>query len=1513
MSSEDNAEQHPRRSSRIAERSASQSRSSSPLSNAPTEASARSTSRQSPLPTPPVSTVGQALPPLQVQLDPIAERLSEESAPASAASNMSVGGNVGNVGGPNPPGGPQVGLSTVTDVVKMFDGIDKLSNAREWPMWSYRIKSALTLIWPTWSSTRENPPSDVMRNLLLHQVTQRVANEVMVHYITTTTVQDLMDGLGKRFDPQTTTTEANDIHALFQLRRPVWEFDKLLDDVERFHDRIITKGQNFPDDVYYSALIGMIPPQYRHVQSAYENRQRQAAKSASTATQTVAPSFIPSDLILELRNEFTNYRATHPPIARGGHHTAPSSSRGQSTRGRGSFRGRTFKTRGARANAATPYPKTSPPQTQRKLTCFNCNAEGHQTPDCPKPWTAKSKAAMLKKGITHQKQNATMIALASEAETATACASQTTTTTDINAENDILALATAQADAQSDWVNSVSASDVTMTDATSVSIDYLTAPVFTALTSPNILHLIDSGATMHCTPYMSRLFNVHAASPLNIMVANSTVMTAKLKGDMAINLVAEDGAVSTLTLSNVYYCAQMPFTLLSVSLLKSHHIHFNSGTCTIADSTQRKLSSICERNHLYYVEECYANAAQSTISLFDLHKRMGHISYSYLKKLIKSSPEILTLKVNDFTETQCQDCILNNIHRTAISKQRTSKLASNFGDHFHIDIFGPLRTAAIGGYQYWLTIVDDATRWVTIAPLRHKDDALTQWVNFTTELFTQYGIKVKLLQSDNDAVFTSSEFTRYLQAQGTVPRRTIHDTPQQNGVAERTHQTLMNHVRVNLFSARLADKFWLYAVQYAAYCMNRSPRAAINFQTPYYKRYNTHYNLDNMRPFGAPCIVYDETQSNKLHPRGNKAVWLGFAEHAKGHLVWLGHRVSTERNVQFVDNMSQIEGEQQLPNNLQPQTETENPNTNAQTNDVPMDVDEPTTTTPPLRRSERQRTSTRKARGLDYDEVDVNLAFYLTEFNAYYAEDVGDPIQFKDVLEHPLKDDWFASMREEVKTLEQRNTWSYVFPPPNANIIGTRFVYKTKEEHGQKKRMKSRLVVQGFAQKEGFDYYSNDLFAPVARLSSMRTILAWAATNDFEITQIDVKSAYLYGNLNQDEEIYVRPPPGNLLPNLRPGQVLKLNKALYGLKQAGRRWYKTLSQILASLNLTKSEYDNAVFYRRYQGRLILVLFVHVDDITLCGVDTATITAFKSALTKHVAFTDGGELHWLLGIEIKRNRKEKLLMMRQKHYIDAIIKRYGFSQEHNRRAPMQTGLILSPKTSQLDEEKRFMESIPYKSLVGGLRYAADCTRPDIAYCTGQLARYLNEPSREHYEATKHCYQYLKGTADYWLTLGGTNSTQLIGFADSDGMTTSGNKPIMGYLFKLGNSLISWSSKRATLVTLSVTEAELCALVHASQEAISLKNFVNEVLQTSLAPTTIYTDSASAIAIIKSPEEERTQRTKHFNIRKNFFADRIDKGYLQLEHISTNEQQADLLTKALSADKVKRFMQLLRLSA
>jgi hypothetical protein len=476
------------------------------------------------------------------------------------------------------------------------------------------------------------------------------------------------------------------------------------------------------------------------------------------------------------------------------------------------------------------------------------------------------------------------------------------------------------------------------------------------------------------------------------------------------------------------------------------------------------------------------SVSKTGITMFDLHKKLGHISYHQINKLLETSKLIITTPITDCTETPCEDCIISNICRNPIPKKCTSPLATTFGDHFHIDIFGSMPTESITGeYLYWLTIIDDTTRWLALAPLKTKDNAYTQWVIFSTALLTQYGIQVKILQLDNDSVFVSKEMTDYLKTQGTITRLTLHDTPAQNGVAERIHQTIMNFIRVNLHTAFLPNRLWWYAALYAIYVYNHTPCAPLKYRTSHFMRYGTEANLDDLQVFGKPCIIYNEYCTNKLAPEGKRGVWLGFCDHAKGHYVYFGRRVGVERNLQFVDSSAQIEGEKEP--NLKPPTPELQQELKENPHVEPMDIDKLDPTGP--RCSDRTPVQLRKSRGLMYNKVDTNIVFYLTEFNASYAIDVGDPVNYKDVLNHPLKDDWIKSMKIEVNKLKQLGTWEYCIPPPNANITGSRFVYCTKHKQGKITELKSRLVTQGYSQRDGVDFYSNDTFTSVARMSSM--------------------------------------------------------------------------------------------------------------------------------------------------------------------------------------------------------------------------------------------------------------------------------------------------------------------------------------------------------------------------------------------------------------------------------------------
>jgi hypothetical protein len=253
---------------------------------------------------------------------------------------------------------------------------------------------------------------------------------------------------------------------------------------------------------------------------------------------------------------------------------------------------------------------------------------------------------------------------------------------------------------------------------------------------------------------------------------------------------------------------------------------------------------------------------------------------------------------------------------------------------------------------------------------------------------------------------------------------------------------------------------------------------------------------------------------------------------------------------------------------------------------------------------------------------------------------------------------WEKAIEEELGTLKAAKTWRLEHAPPGANVIGSKWVFKAKKDaSGRVVRYKARLVAQGFSQIGGVDY--DDTYAPVAKLASSRLLIAMANRNHLELHQIDIKGAYLNGELTEDEVLYMQHPPGYKDPTVGTC-VLRLQKALYGLKQAGRRWYQKFKSILAELGLEQCKVDQAVFYRAGANKhALLVVAVHVDDCTIAARTRHIIIEFIDGLKKHLDVTDLVELHWMLGIEVKRDREAKLIHLSQLSYIDSILRRFGF--------------------------------------------------------------------------------------------------------------------------------------------------------------------------------------------------------------------------------------------------------------
>ena len=534
----------------------------------------------------------------------------------------------------------------------------------------------------------------------------------------------------------------------------------------------------------------------------------------------------------------------------------------------------------------------------------------------------------------------------------------------------------------------------------------------------------------------------------------------------------------------------------------------------------------------------------------------------------------------------------------------------------------------------------------------------------------------------------------------------------------------------------------------------------------------------------------------------------------------------------------------------------------------------------------------------DYNE-EYELTWKMSE------EEGIEPRTLAEARSLPEWGEWERAIQEELAMLRAAGTWVLEEPPAGANIVGSKWVFKIKKDSaGNVIRRKARLVAQGFSQVPGVDYF--DTFAPVAKLASIRTVLAIAAQSDMEMEQIDIKGAYLNGELEDGEVIYMQHPPG-YQPMGAEGKVLRLRKTLYGLKQSGRRWYQKLTWIFVDqLGFKRCDVDQAIYFRQLPPDLIVIV-VHVDDCTLVATRHALITKLKSDISQYVEISDLGPLHWLLGIQVKRNRELRTLGLSQASYIRAILHRFNFDELKSVSSPMDPNLRLdSSQSPQTAVERAVMRHAPYREALGCLMYAAMGTRPDIAFSVTLLSRFSQNPGPVHWNAVRRVFRYLKGTTDLWLTYGtGTemNKREIRAYTDADGNQQEDRKAISGNAFLIDGGAVSWYSKQQELISLSTTESEYVAATHAAKEAIWLRQLIGQIFEPIVDPIPLFCDNQSAIALAK--DHQYHARTKHIDIRYHFIRWVCEQGHIQLIYCPTGDMLADVLTKPLPSFKTKHF--------
>jgi hypothetical protein len=314
-----------------------------------------------------------------------------------------------------------------------------------------------------------------------------------------------------------------------------------------------------------------------------------------------------------------------------------------------------------------------------------------------------------------------------------------------------------------------------------------------------------------------------------------------------------------------------------------------------------------------------------------------------------------------------------------------------------------------------------------------------------------------------------------------------------------------------------------------------------------------------------------------------------------------------------------------------------------------------------------------------------------------------------------------------------------------------------------------------------------------------------------------------------------------------------------------------------------------------------------------------VNEIKQQLSAAFEMEDLGEAHFVLGIEIRRDRTARTLSISQGAYISNILDRFNLASSNAAKTPMAAGTHMDKATDKDALDATYAKQ--YQAAVGALMYAAQCTRPDISFAVSALSQYCSRPNQEHYTAAKRVFRYLRGTTHHGITYHGKDTANkassiqpmLYGYCDSDYANDRvDRRSYTGYAFYLGHSVVSWQSRKQTTVTLSSTEAEYMAASEAVKEALWWRSFTHSLNMgyDEHIPTCIRSDNQGSICLTKNAGSH--SRTKHIDVRHFFIRDEVEKGAIMFEYIPTAEMAADVLTKALSEDKHKTTTQLLGLN-
>lgn len=1008
-----------------------------------------------------------------------------------------------------------------------------------------------------------------------------------------------------------------------------------------------------------------------------------------------------------------------------------------------------------------------------------------------------------------------------------------------------------------------------------------------AFLNRSIYFVVDSGASQNFisdryTQCMTNIKDLEQPIPIN--TANGEKLIAYQSGSLPIKCGNVKFTVDGLIVANLAY------NLLSVRKLleKPNEIIFVNEYAKIIFYNGSTIYAY-NNGKLYILqgEIVIENGVAALYSAEGMlwHRRLGHTSSKTLRRL--------QLPLNNNVCNACMKGKATRLPFKRLERPRSRQVL----ELLHSDIAGPSNIPTIQGEIYFQTIIDDFSHFCVVFLLKRKSEAADNIFNYIRRYENEFEKTVKRIRCDNGGEYTCNKLREFCALKGIALEYSLPYSPASNGVAERMNRSLYNKARTMLVETQLPKNLWGEAIKCAAYQLNRCTSIAINYETPCEVLYGTR-DLDKLRAFGAKAWAYILPKQDKLSERARECRMVGYSR--TGYNLWdpKNNEIIISRDVRFDENdiiykeSNQVNIEQRWQRGIMSEIISENNNRIAEPEQGNEDREEVIINntncdeeiTEPEEMFEDCTEENLNERDGDTNENliktrsgrNVRPPKKLEDYETYvaYCLCTGDPGSYKEAVERGQ--DWQDAIDKELNSLKSLETWEESKLPEDKKAIDTKWVFTTKKD-GTKK---ARLVAKGFQEETLFNVYS-----PVARMPTIRMMLSQAVQNDMYMKQLDVPTAFLNGFLKED--VYIKPPLG---VKVEKGVVLKLKRSLYGLKQAPKCWNERLHSFLMQKGFVQSKHDFCLYILDD-----VYLLVYVDDIILMSKNEINLHKAHLFLKTEFNVKDLGEVSTYLGLDIVRTQES--ILISQESAINRLLDKFNMTDCKGAETPMEVNFTT-------DDNETITLDIPYRELIGSLLYLATSTRPDICFAVSFLSRFLDAPTLSLWKAAKRVLRYLKETKSKSLVYKRDSRCSLVAYTDADWAgDKKDRKSVSGSVVFFGNNLLAWFCKKQNMVALSTAEAEYVAAALVCAELIYIKGLVQDFNCPS--NSILLVDNQSAIKLMES--NENSKRSKHIDIKYHFIKDLISKRVIIVKYVSTNENVADILTKALGKLKHNYFVQ------